>query len=127
MQQGHVWTAVHVRFSEAIGARNRRSWLEAALKAHLPSEASALADREVRAFLDFQTRNVNVGDQLDYVFPPGDLMWVRHNAGKPRKFTHPPLVRALRQIQFSDPQGDPGAAIRLLRPLLESARIRKGR
>ena len=127
MQQGLIWTAVHVRFTEGIGARNRRAWLEAALSAHSPKGASLLAEKEVRAFLDLQTRTVNVNDRLDYLFPPGGTMWVRPNAGRARKFTHPGLVQAVRMIQFSDPRDDPGGMIRILGPMLSAARgIREG-
>ncbi len=123
MQEGTVWTAIHVRFTEGLGARNRRRWLEGALSAQLPGGRKQLADRDVQAFLDLQSRDANPDDRLDYLFPPmGKVMWVRHNAEPPRKFTHLALVRAVRRIQFSDPKGDPGAMLRLLRPMLPPAR-----
>lgn len=123
MQEGAVWTAIHIRFTEGLGARNRRRWLEAALAAQLPGGWKQVEDREVQAFLDLQSRDANLDDRLDYLFPPlGKVMWVRHNTEPPRKFTHPALVRAVRRIQFSDPKGDPGAMLRLLRPMLAPAR-----
>ncbi len=118
VRSGRVCSAVSMRFLVDISAPKRRSLVLRNLREVWPKGGTPEDSPELMSYLDWQGRELNDGDRVDYCFIPGKALDIRFNEGPSRRFTTPVLMQALRTVEFTDDPTDPGAMVDLEQALL---------
>lgn len=109
LRTGEVASATRMTFLVDISKAKRRELLERTLPSVWPVPGFSLDLPDVRAFLAWQGRSLNQGDQLEYAFHKGGGMSIRFGRGPARRFESRDLSQALRTIEFTDDAETPGA------------------
>lgn len=122
LRSGQVCSSVRMRFLVDIGGPKRRSLVERNLRAAWPMPGNPEGSPEIVSYLNWQGRELNYGDRVEYCFIQGKALHIRFNEGPSKRFTSPPLLQALRTIEFTDDPEDPGAMADLEAALLRLLR-----
>ncbi len=109
LRTGQLWCCVRMKFLVDISGPKRRAGVERNLRECWPEDGFELNLPELGPFLEWQGRELNFGDRVEYCFIPGKGIEIRFNEGPSRRFTSPRLVQAVKNIEFTDDPTDPGA------------------
>jgi hypothetical protein len=108
LRHGDVAFARRMTFLIEVSGAKRRELLEALLKECWPSKVFPSNRQDVKAFLDWQGRAFNQGDNVEYVFAAHGPMWIRFNSQVVKHFKALDLTQAMRTMLFMDLQDNPG-------------------
>ena len=97
---GRVASSIRVKALVDTSAARRRSILESLLKQWWPGSGFRPDLPEVQSFLDFSGRLLNMQDTFEYRFAAG-AVWVRYKDEDWRRFTSPPLCKAVLAFNYS--------------------------
>ncbi len=109
LRSGQVCSAVSMRFLVDISGPKRRSLVLRNLREAWAPGGSPEDSPEFGAYLEWQGRELNYGDRVEYCFVAGKALHIRFNEGPGKRFTSPGLMQALRTVEFTDDPSDPGA------------------
>jgi hypothetical protein len=113
LRGGLVWSGVRMTFLVDISKTKRRELVQRNLRDSWPKDAPPLAPADLKAYLDWQGRSLNQGDEVEYAFSPGVAMTIRFGKGPAKRFTTPDLARYLRIVEYSDDDETPGTMAKL--------------
>jgi hypothetical protein len=109
LREGRVWIGVRDRFLVAVGKEARRDILARLLARSWQGPGPLAEDAVAQAFLDFSTRTIEEDTEVDYLYGPSGVMWVRYDAEAPRAFRSPALFHAMLALEFEvDPENQAG-------------------
>lgn len=113
LREGQVWCATRVHFLEGSSRAKRQEFTLANLKAYWPGVGFSPDRPDVRAYVDFSARLLDINDTVTYLFPPRGELVVAYKGEAPKRFTLPSVAAAVRAFEWSDQAGNPEAQARL--------------
>jgi hypothetical protein len=113
LREGQVWCATRVHFLEGSSRAKRQEFTLANLKAYWPGADFSPHRPDVRAYVDFAARLIDMNDTVTYLFPPRGELVVTYKGEAPKRFTLPSVAAAVRAFEWSDQAGNPEAQARL--------------
>ncbi len=113
LRKGQVWCATQVHFLEGSSRAKRQEFILANLKAYWPGTGFSPDRSDVRTYVDFAARLIDMNDTVSYLFPPRGELVVTYKGEAPKRFTLPSVAAAVRAFEWSDQAGNPEAQARL--------------
>ncbi len=107
--QGQVASATRVRYLMGVSAEKLRAFRVSNLQRYWPKGTFDPEATEAQAFLSQAGCAVDPDDRMEYLFRPEGTLHLQVRRSRPRRYTAPALVKAVRAFELTDQVGNASA------------------